>query len=357
MGLRFAGAAAVLVHHIEQIKSMAGYPNLWGYPSIQALGPQGVNLFFVLSGFLITHLLLIEQDRTGAISISNFVLRRALRILPLYYLIVFLAFAIMPLVVAAGSSPLDEALRGLYRRLDGSMGTVFLLFLFLLPNIALKLFAPVPMASQCWSIGIEEQFYLIWPWVVRIFRGSRLLWFCGIVLAIALPVQFFPVQARRLVFSWPYPWNFAAAYLLSLHIEYLVTGALAAIVRQRVSLPFLGHPATRALSLIALPLLLAGVLRLGSLNAILYAGVILSFITTADSWLTLDKPVFRYLGSISYGIYMFHSLAIYIAMKFVAGDLLLYPVAFALTLAMAAASHHFFERPFLQWRSRFRGAV
>ena len=95
--IRFIAALLVIIHHIEQFKSVFNiYPNQMNNPVIGSFGPLGVRLFFVLSGFLITYLLFAEKEVSGTISITKFYIRRALRIWPLYYLIVLLAFFIVP---------------------------------------------------------------------------------------------------------------------------------------------------------------------------------------------------------------------------------------------------------------------
>ena len=89
-GLRFIAALLVIIHHTEQIKDILGLSNYWSTPIIRSIGGLGVLLFFVLSGFLITFLLLDEESTTGTISIKKFYIRRILRIWPLYYLILIL---------------------------------------------------------------------------------------------------------------------------------------------------------------------------------------------------------------------------------------------------------------------------
>src|SRR5215213_8378112 len=95
-GLRFIAALLVIIHHVEQLKSIYRIPNHWGSAFVQIIGEQGVVLFFVLSGFLITYLLLEEEKTTGTIRVRNFYLRRVLRIWPLYFFIVFISLAILP---------------------------------------------------------------------------------------------------------------------------------------------------------------------------------------------------------------------------------------------------------------------
>src|ERR1700741_1236659 len=88
-GLRFIAAFLVIIHHIEQIKSILHLPNYLGrIPCISKIGKFGVVLFFVLSGFLITYLLLTEENTFKKISVRQFYMRRILRIWPLYFLIV-----------------------------------------------------------------------------------------------------------------------------------------------------------------------------------------------------------------------------------------------------------------------------
>ncbi|HYF69227.1 MAG TPA: acyltransferase family protein, partial [Ohtaekwangia sp.] len=82
--LRFFAATAVILHHIEQYKFWAKIPNTWGDVTTDALGHKAVSFFFVLSGFLISYLLMEEQKKAGHISIKDFYIRRLLRIWPVY---------------------------------------------------------------------------------------------------------------------------------------------------------------------------------------------------------------------------------------------------------------------------------
>jgi len=153
-GLRFIAAFVVVLDHIEQIKTWFGLPPAafladWG----NATGDYAVTLFFALSGFLITYLLLAEQRQTGTIHIRKFYLRRILRIWPLYYLLVLIGFAALPPLIAGDyAGP-----RGPYTL------TGLLIHLLFAPNLAPFLGVVVPGISHLWTIGVEEQFYLAWP--------------------------------------------------------------------------------------------------------------------------------------------------------------------------------------------------
>ena len=104
--LRFLAAAAVIVHHVELTKAFLGLPNIAGVRAIPVIGPLGVVLFFVLSGFLITYLLLVEERTAGRISIRRFYTRRILRIWPLYYVVVSAGLFLLPHISAL--RPLGE---------------------------------------------------------------------------------------------------------------------------------------------------------------------------------------------------------------------------------------------------------
>src|SRR5215510_7923630 len=168
-GLRFIAALMVIIHHVEQYKSIYGLPNNFSSTTIQIFGELGVVLFFVLSGFLITYLLLEEERQTNTIVIRNFYVRRILRIWPLYFLIVILALAVFPNIPLFILPDYDRA--KVYSHLAGKI----FLYLFFLPNLVSPLFGIVPYASLTWSIGTEEQFYLTWPALLKNIKKYRLL--------------------------------------------------------------------------------------------------------------------------------------------------------------------------------------
>ncbi|MGZ3885588.1 MAG: acyltransferase family protein, partial [Bacteroidia bacterium] len=151
----------MIITHVELIKQMMGCKGLWDKSKLVfELGGLGVVFFFVLSGFLITYLLLKEKSQTGTISVRKFYLRRLLRIWPLYYFIVFLGFLVLPHV---GLMEIPFA----KMNLEKNYGLNFALYMLMLPNLAFAMFGAVPHIGQAWSIGVEEQFYIIWPLIVK----------------------------------------------------------------------------------------------------------------------------------------------------------------------------------------------
>ena len=135
--LRFIAALAVIITHIELLKGVFGFKNYWKNPIIFNLGGMGVYFFFVLSGFLITYLLLVEKEKQRHIKIKDFYIRRILRIWPLYYLIVVIGFFILPRFEMFHISYLQNSF-------SENFITNVILYILILPNLAFSLFPAVP---------------------------------------------------------------------------------------------------------------------------------------------------------------------------------------------------------------------
>ncbi|NRB70857.1 MAG: acyltransferase, partial [Xanthomonadales bacterium] len=138
-GLRFIAALMVIVYHLERLKANMGLDGLWGKAAFVSLfGKLGVVLFFVLSGFLITYLLLAEEKRFAKIDLTSFYLRRVLRIWPLYFFIIFLGFFVLPFLNFF-SVP-GKGVEFIYSDLALKLA----LFTLVFPNLALATFGAIP---------------------------------------------------------------------------------------------------------------------------------------------------------------------------------------------------------------------
>ena len=133
--IRFIAASFVIVAHIEFFKKLFYLPNFFDNAVISIIGRLGVVLFFVLSGFLISYLLFVEKEVTKTISVRKFYIRRMLRIWPLYFLIILLAFFIFPYIKLLKIP--NEELTSWHRKIYE-----FLLFCFLLLCSILHLCGP-----------------------------------------------------------------------------------------------------------------------------------------------------------------------------------------------------------------------
>ncbi len=297
-------------------------------------GRLGVNLFFVLSGFLITGILLDSRQRQDYY--RRFYLRRALRILPAYMaLLVILALFRYP-------------------------PPFLFLSLVYLSNLA-PLFGIGIAYSVLWSLSVEEHFYFVWPLIVRSISNRSLLWLSLSIVAISPFIRWISFQhAHDYTFN-EYTWNSA---------DGLACGAVIAIlVRQRMDdRTYLVRIVCAAIFLAVLFAPFAVVARQNKMGAalqivpwhFLFVGVLGSFLligTTQWKWLVQGR-VLRFFGHISYGLYLIHSLVFREYDRFVASEGL-WDLAkrFACVLAVATVlawlSREFFEERFLRMKTKW----
>ncbi len=373
-GVRFIAASAVIVHHIEEYKSvfLFGREDLWARPFAYQLGRLGVSLFFVLSGFLITYLLLAEKQKTGKIAIRKFYIRRVLRIWPLYFLVVGLGLLVWPLI------PLLQTPAMLGDVYD-QFGLKLLFYGLVLPNFALALFGNTPMVSHTWSIGVEEQFYLMWPWLVLSSNPKRTL---RIVLSVVTLLALWFLY-ERFVARPAYlgedpersPFVVLAFFMAQFRIGCMAIGGVGAWVlfSQHRVLPILFRRSTQIAVYSVLAVCFAFSVRVPGFNyefyALFFCFMLLNLAGNPASLVKLDHPVTRFMGDISYGLYMYHPLLITLCMNSllllwpglpVQNDaanplfmVLLYTSSFALTTVVAWLSYQYFEKPFLSLKDRF----
>ena len=354
-GLRFFAAMAVAFSHVELLKQYHGLPNAYDQPAVYELGRLSVTLFFVLSGFLITWLLLVEKQRTNDIDVRRFYVRRMLRIWPLYFLVVLASFLLLPHLEAFQVPRFTDAL-------GAHFGVTFTLFVLFLPQLALSLYAPVPFAEPAWSIGVEEQFYLLWPLLLKRTRNFVGLAVIVIVVAVgARQAALWIAQAHRTDAAALTFWNAAISYLYFTRIECMAIGGLFAwlvFAKKKATLNFFYNRFVQFL----VYALTAWLLITESFKPIFHYGVysvcfgilILNVATNPRSLIKLPGRAFEFLGNISFSIYMLHELAIQLVLFHGwTSTAMLYTASMTLTIAAASACYMFFERPFLRLKSRF----
>jgi peptidoglycan/LPS O-acetylase OafA/YrhL len=316
-------------------------------PGLLGKGPAGVDLFFCISGFLITTLLVREKATTGTIALGNFYARRALRILPLYYAV------LLSYVVFAWFLPASLPQRAHFFRTLPYYATFTANWFadFSVGHPILFLFA--------WSLCVEEQFYAFWPGLVRrLSAGSALLTMTAIVVADALAERgtfscLLPSagQAFRIVTSFAAPIGLGAILALLLD-DMRSFRVLERTLGWKWSAPLAFALASALLVWQRAPLLVFE----ACLAALVGACVIrerhgLSFILEARA------PAF--VGRVSYGLYLLNLTAIgsvrrlFPAHASSAG--FVFALSLPLALGLAVLSHRFLEAPFLQLRARFRG--
>ena len=337
-GLRCLSILPVIWHHSTP------YP----LPGLLGKGPAGVDLFFCISGFLITTLLLREKARSGRVSMSGFYARRALRIFPLYYAALF-AYAVFALALTAAVPQRAHFFHTLpyYATFTANWFADF--------GVGFPI-----LFSFAWSLCIEEQFYAFWPWLVRGFSRTGALASMVLLLALdaaaerGLLAALLPSggQALRIVTSFAAPIGLGAVLALLLD-ERRAFAALYAVLGKVWSAPL---SLAAVLALLAWPSApLFGFQA--SLAALLGACVIREDHVLARP---LQARAVSYIGRVSYGLYLLNSAAIGVVRRAFpahaqsAGFVFLLSVPLA--LALAALSHRYWEAPFLRLRGRFRSA-
>jgi len=301
-------------------------------------GELGVDLFFVLSGFLITSLLLTEWDRDATFSLRSFYRRRAFRLLP--------ALVAMLAVVSAAAVLTADDVGGQLVWVLYSLGYVI--------NFTALLEEGIGNASlrHMWSLSQEEQFYLVWPVLLLLLlrAGLRPRVLAGLLggTAAALLVYRGVLESNGVSVSF-------LLYAPDMRGVGLVLGCLAAVV-------FTGGLVRRVPGWLATASLVPAVLAValftldGRWQAVylvpefcLAATVVLLACVLHPGWWfarLIDRAWLRGLGRISYGLYLWH-IPIYVAVGWVAG----LPIA----ILVAVLSYRFVEQPFLRRRHRPRG--
>lgn len=362
-GLRFWAATLVILHHVEQFKLWQHMPNLFTNNFFEAIGHQGVSLFFVLSGFLITYLLLAEYEKTHHIAIKNFYIRRILRIWPLYFLIMIIGLFILPHFI--NISPVTK--------LHEHFTLKILLFMFMLPNVLRVMESPIVGANQAWSVGVEEQFYIMWPLLVRTFRKVLLKF---LIIFISLKFAITVIMALSLDYMLPQDFQYMA-YLRTIQrfwdlfqIEQMSFGAIGAYVlfyKKEKLLKMIYHPASQIFMVLGIAFILTVKFKfIGQtlFDALLFTILILNVSTNEKFFLKLENRFYTYLGNISYGIYMYHTFCIAIILtilqrtgldqgNFVLFNILIYAGSVLLTILVSSLSYRYFESFFLRQKEKF----
>jgi peptidoglycan/LPS O-acetylase OafA/YrhL len=328
-GLRALSVLAVILGHshsewLDRIPFNASFRN----------GGQGVGVFFVISGFLITHLLLAELRRDGSINLKRFYIRRTFRIFPPFY--IFL------LVIAVLAS---------FRIVQVNMHAMLAAATYTWNYVPLQ---PVWILGHCWSLTLEEQFYLLWPACITFFSPRTNLKIASAIILLS------PVSRVVTYFAWP-SMRYHMAMMLHTHLDTIMTGALLALAidlklwekARRLAL----HPIAPIAALVFLTcvdtpaelrwrgmyLMTVGF----SLENVAIAVILLYAVFRHESFLGkfLNLAPVRHFGVISYGLYLWQQL-------FTGDRTILFPLNIVFIVACAEMSYVLIERPSFRLRDR-----
>lgn len=321
-GIRAISIALVLLYHIGA--SALG-------PAFEEHRMRGVNIFFVLSGFLITYILCREEDKRGSISLKAFYTKRALRILPplIPYLAVLLILSALGIVTVKLS--------------DAAYCMLFVRNVFPVPN-----FSGSTQTDHLWTLAVEEQFYLLWPLLLILLRTNRTRLKFSVALLLFSPV--WHAICYRLAGGAQYV-NHVRFDLM--YDAVLIGCCLALMRREPRLLAYLRSPWFQGSSfpVVAMAGLLV-VLWVGGLDRATYVitALFINYAVEHEGGLLNFKPVV-WLGRISYSLYIWQQLFCWGFSKHWLGQ---FPQNLIASLTVAYLSFYFIEQPFTRLRERVR---
>lgn len=341
-GLRFFAFLAVFLSHTARFSNGGRDAKPIIVMGCNMMGRFGVDLFFALSAYLLTVIMIREKDRFGILNVRAFYMRRLLRIWPLYF--TWLAALMLT--------------RHLWSDYSLSFFVPWLLFAgnFQASLLAVNNLILLPL----WSLSVEEQFYLVWPLLVRnltkrgLIVAGCVIWIMTTCVRFELilhgftPLQIWFSGVGRLgalacgvliaaLMRKPVQWGRQLLFLVG----------LSCWVEAAICNLYLAKPEGFALPMMGF-----------TMSAIGAAAFLIAAIGIKRGAL-LTNPALVYLGRISYGLYVFHGAALVAAQHIVppGPDVVFWPlfviVAFAMTVAVSAASYRWLESGFLKLKSRY----
>lgn len=363
--LRFFAALMVVISHVEELKDFWGLRSegIWDLHVLTLMGELAVTFFFVLSGFLIIYLLMKEKVTYGTISLKNFYVRRVLRIFPLYYLTIILGLFIFPQFGILDFPEWTD-------KIHDSFWIKAFLFLTFFSNLAAVTIFPIPYVSHTWSIGAEEQFYLFIPFLIKTIKNTLNLLVGLILLYLIIAKGLWWLNESkggsiRIL-------DVAARFIDLTRFDCMAIGGLGAYAVFHQKHKILQFIYQKPFQIIIYAFTFIAYFTghtfgyfTHEIYSILFAFIILNIATNPNSFFQLEQPILKYLGKISYGIYMYHLLCIRLAMILVEQmgiaeenfssleNILVYIFSILLTILISTLSYEYFEKWFLNLKPKF----
>jgi peptidoglycan/LPS O-acetylase OafA/YrhL len=353
-GIRAIAALLVVLSHIPLQKKIQDIQH-HNYVDFKNFGKIGVTIFFTLSGFLISYLLLEEKKRFNHVALKAFYIRRILRIWPLYFLLIAIGFFVYPA--------------------QGSVHALWL-SLFLMPNVAFCMKLLPNIFDPIWSIGVEEQFYIFHPHIFRQKKIQNILYTLTAILitlvALNLTVRYYQYHSQFLLDL--------DQFLYFTRFDDMMIGAIISLLYFNTKNNCFNFRFQKAFNLLLngyVQLVLVAVfftfiaffvhreVGQGDLIISLFSALIMVYLCEpAAANLFLSNKVLSYCGKISYGIYLLHKyplfLMLYIVRNYIPPTsafwhvVILYCGTILLVVLLASVSYFGFERYFLRLKSRFQ---
>lgn len=333
-GFRAIASLIVVIWHIDQFSYLFNIEKIGFHEN--GMAGNAVDMFFVLSGFLITYLLLKEKKETKNISIKSFYLRRVYRILPLYYLTIIISILLIYFEIIPYPSYFKNSI---------------LLYLFLLANVAYVLKLTIPSITPLWSVGVEEQFYGIWPHFIKHTNKYINFFILFIVIFMILKLALYLYLGTT---------STIYKLLITTRFNIMCLGAIGAylVFTKNNVLNLIFKKEVQYISwLVLLTSILYKPIHLFSfidkeLNSTIYLIIILNISSNPKNIVSLENKIMNYIGKISYGIYVYHMILIYflsnILSEYQIHKIVIFPLIIISTIVISWLSYQFFEQPFLK---------
>ncbi len=339
-GIRGIAALIIVIFHFFTYSNSEYLSNLIFYQKATEFGQHGVSLFFVLSGFVITRILITTRE--NADYFSNFYKRRVLRILPLYYLFLFVFYFVLPLLF--GEKVIDFKLQ--------------LPFYLYIQNLTEVLNIQASGPGHYWSLAVEEHFYLLWPLVILLVHPKNIGKLIGIIFLLILVLKYLMLNKGLPINIFTFT-----------RIDQIMMGAYLAILELNGF--FNRKGALNKMVLIGLSTIPIGILVYYFSDLFYYLKEIMKypllglfFFSLIGGLIILDEKnifnrvlagkILQYLGRISYGIYVWHIFALIVLSKLFISEILIIDLllTFCLTILLAHLSYFYFEKYFLSFKDK-----
>lgn len=335
-GVRGIAALMVVLFHFFTYPNSNHAPNIELYQKLTEFGQHGVSLFFVLSGFVITRILINSRERNNYF--RSFYTKRVLRILPLYYFFLFIYYWVTPQIT------------------DGYDGgfKLHLPFYFYLQNFTHVFNFKAAGPGHYWSLAVEEHFYLLWPLAVFLISPKNIWKAILISIILVLILKYFMLKK-----------DIPINYFTFTRIDQILMGAYLAVLEWEKF--FTSKNSLRKMIILGiLTLCISLVIYISSkyyplifdltkyliLGAFFFSMIGILISLNKDHFINkiLSGFILQYLGRISYGIYVWHVLALLILNRFFLVQNILIDIllTFGLTILLAHLSFFYFETFFLK---------
>lgn len=352
-GIRAIAALIVIFFHVNSTMWFYGSTPIHYFEKRDEMSRHAVVLFFVLSGYLITYLLIKEKEKFQTIDVRKFYVRRMLRIWPLFYAALILAVFVV-------------LFNRFGKTVSYNLQSIGLYALFI-PNFALMAGYKLPTIATLWSIGVEEQFYAAWPLFLK--KIKNIVMFLLVFLFAYLALKLILVLTGNI-------WSPFSINLNFFSYDTMAIGGLAAwlYASQHPALKFLYHPALQiaswlffAVSCVIGPFNIHYILN-KEIYSVAFAIIILNVSTNPSAVLKLHGKIPDFLGRISYGMYVLHPFVIVltaIPMKYIVPAvhykllqlLLINAIVAPLTIVAAWLSFRYFESRFLKRKEQYSKVI